>query len=648
MSPEDNHGRYLPFFISFAVALLVRAIYLFELSDTPFFAHPIIDAASYMKQAQQMARGDWLLEYPPIGGGVYAQAPLYPLFLGILLKVFGGSFCQDSFCQTNFFLLRGAGLLLGAVTAGIVAETARRIFGYREALIAGLIFAMYPTFIFFEAELLSPALSNFLNSIAILIIVSARGASMRWLLAGLVLGVSMCARGEAFALWGAAAFLAVLSRELSWFKRLAAVGLLAAGMLLPNSLVFLRNHVVTGQTAYVYGSGLSFYLGNNPDYEKTVGIRPGREWDRLQSEPTRFGSNTESEKTEYFLTKSFKWILDSPAAYAGLIGKKFMQLINGHEIMRNQDIYLFREDSLVLKALLWERLISFPFGLLLPLAMMGIIICLKSFREKKRILLFLAASTVFYSLFMIMFFPASRYRLPMVMLLIFFAAPAISRGIGYLRQSGKARALVSLLLFFGLMIVCNLGSYRIDASGPGEKEYNLANAYQSAGKLDKALELYFAAVKVRPTDPALRCNMGRIYLKKNDAVNALKLFKEATVLDPQYPDAHMFKGVAELNMGKVDQAMESFGKVMRLRPRMPQPYRAIAGVYLKRGEPLKAEQALKKAIERDPFNSKNHTYLAFSLLEQNKIHEAKISLEKALEIDPADKQANDLLTELNL
>ena len=68
---------------------------------------------------------------------------------------------------------------------------------------------------------------------------------------------------------------------LLWARRQARapVGALILGFALVIAPVTLRNRVVGGEWVPIsYNAGINFYLGNNPDYDRTTNIRPGRDW----------------------------------------------------------------------------------------------------------------------------------------------------------------------------------------------------------------------------------------------------------------------------------------------------------------------------------------------------------------------------------
>ena len=65
------------------LALVVRLVYVWQISQAPFFTLRIGDADAYHQWALRIASGDWF------GEGAFYQAPLYPYFLAVLYSVLG-------------------------------------------------------------------------------------------------------------------------------------------------------------------------------------------------------------------------------------------------------------------------------------------------------------------------------------------------------------------------------------------------------------------------------------------------------------------------------------------------------------------------------------------------------------------------------
>src|SRR5207249_3702445 len=125
-----------------------------------------------------------------------------------------------------------------------------------------------------------------------------------------------------------------------------------------------------------------------------------------------------------------------------LQGKKLYLLLAGNEIPRNQEIYPARAYSPVLRALLWKVPgLAFPFGLLLPLAVVGLAV--GSSRAP-----WLAAIVGAYALAILAFFITARYRVPLVPFLLVFAAEGVRWFLRDARAPERAAAAAAGVLLF--------------------------------------------------------------------------------------------------------------------------------------------------------------------------------------------------------
>ncbi len=249
--------RFLPPLFLFAVAFSLRLFYLWEIADNPFFTSPVVDAHTYSQQARTIAQGHWL-DYTP---DPFWQPPLYPWFLGALCALFGERF----FLVAR--LLQAAG---GALACVLLYLLGRRVFSPRVGLLGGALLAGYGPAIYFDGELL-PASLALLLFLALLLAALRATRPRSWLLPGLLLGAAAL---------NVATFLILGPCVLAWSwwrsRSPGALALFCAGCLLPIAPVTLRNYAFSGDLVLIsWNAGVNFFIGNNPDYPRTVQIRPG-------------------------------------------------------------------------------------------------------------------------------------------------------------------------------------------------------------------------------------------------------------------------------------------------------------------------------------------------------------------------------------
>jgi 4-amino-4-deoxy-L-arabinose transferase-like glycosyltransferase len=128
------------------VALAVRLVHLWQIHDTPAFAHPVVDGVAYDAWAQAIAGGDW------IGTEVFYQAPLYPYVLATIYAAVGRDLAAVRIVQA----------VLGAASCILLGAAGTRFFDRRVGLAAALLLAVWPSAVFADGLIQKSALDVFL------------------------------------------------------------------------------------------------------------------------------------------------------------------------------------------------------------------------------------------------------------------------------------------------------------------------------------------------------------------------------------------------------------------------------------------------------------------------------------------------------
>lgn len=600
----------------FFFALSWRLLYLHQIAaQSPFFDSPEVDAQTYFQQAERLATEFSFGEQP------FWQPPLYPAFLGVLYLLFGA----------DFYVYRLVQFALGSLSVALLYLIGQRVFSPRLALAAGVVAAIYGPLIYFEGELLPPVLATFLNLSLLLFLLRDSTPRQGWscLTAGLLLGLAGIAVPTVLPFGLSVAGWLVLRRDLGRpAARLGRALLLVLGTLSVIGVVTLRNYY-TGRDLVVlsWNSGLNFYLGNNPAYDRAVKIRPGMDWYELMQRPKQAGLERPAEQSAYFWKAGLSFIQEHPVAYGRLLARKVELFWQGGEIRRNMDIYFARRYSPLLAALVWQHKLAFPFGLLGPLALVGLLLAAKERQARLPVLFVLS-----YAGAVVAFFVTARYRLPVIPLLILLACYA---GAGlqarlWARQWRSALPLLTLLLVLGWALNARAVTQPDDA----QEQFYVGLAYarkgmvvRAASELQKALELdpqhyearfklaelyhteledpvraeehYRYLVEMAPGRTAPRRNLAYLYLADGRIAEALALFEETVDLEP---DAASYLGLAGAYRlsGRLEEAEVAYRKVLELDPGQFEAHYNLAFLYDQKGREQEAEQEYKKLIERRP------------------------------------------------
>ena len=652
----------------FAIALLVRAIHVRQLQSSPFFDVLLGDSRGYDEWARRIAAGDW------IGTEVFYQAPLYPYFLGVIYSTLG----------RDLLLVRLVQILLGSTACVFVGLAGARLFSRNAGLVAGLMMALYAPAIFFDGLLQKAALDLFLLSAAVWIFSvllppsgdsGSRKRFQAWVGLGVVLGLLSLTRENAVMFVAVIAFWALLQGAAA--RSIVPFTLGLALVLVP---VAVRNYAVGGGL-YVTTSqfGTNFYLGNNPFTDGTAGsLIAGRgsvEFERQDAmalaERASGRTLTPAEVSSYWTGRAWAFISSEPGRWATLLARKTALLWNTTEMLDTESLESHAEWSTPLRVLGWAG----HFGLLVPLAVMGVVL---TWPDRAR-LWPLLAMTVAYAASVVAFFVYARYRYPLVPFLVLFASAGVVhltrllpslRGVaqetGLPRRSAKREGWAIGLAVLAAVLTNQpmLSADRMMAI----TEHNLGAALQTDGDLARATQHYRRALQIQPDYAPAHNNLGTALMAEGDVASAAASYERALALVPDYANAQynlanarlqqerpqealeLFRqslatmppaadvqnnmGIALAELGRLEEAVAAFEEALRLDPRSAQAHRNLGDVRAWQGRTEEAIAELRLATALDPAHLQTHVRLAGLLLEQKRLPEAAIELRAAVALDP--------------
>ncbi len=598
------------------VVALVRAIHLAGILGDPLAGIPRMDPGYHHAWARAIAGGDLAFHGP------FFRAPLYAYFLGGIYALTGGSIA----------VARAAGLALGLVTVFLLMRIGRRTVGERAGLLAGFAYGIYPIALRYEGDLLVEGLYILFAMAALLAQLRAldRPTRGRWFTTGVLYGFAAITRPNILIVALAVPFVTALGRrlsraalpELAPMPARAALGealLFAAGLVLPIIPVTLHNALAGGDFVPIASQGgVNFYIGNNPVADGYTAIVPGTRatWrgghddavalaERAAGRPLRA-----SEVSRYWTAQGLTFLRAEPVAALRLYARKLYLFWWGAEISNNEHIYFLRRYSPPMQATLWHAGLYVPFGLVAPLAVLGM--GLGWVRLRARVVP-LIAYVVLYMISVVLFFVCARFRLPVVPVLLLFAAhAALALPALVLPSRGARRPLRLLALGAALLFTVNADPYRLDRAIFGAQ----ALSYLDLG-IFHAREKNFAAAeenlrKSAELDPGLpgpHAWLGRLALERGDFATAEEELRLATRGDPV-----LFRDVvtqAERDLGRLalmngwyDRALAVYARALELDPGLADAAAGAGIAALALGDTAAARGYLTRALEIDPGNKK--------------------------------------------
>lgn len=553
------------------VALLARLVHASYVSRTPFFEGPVIDAASYRSFALHIAQtGDF--------GGAFYQPPLYPAFLAALFRLGLTSAWSVAIVQAS----------LGALTAVLMGSSARRLSSAPIArgvgLVTGLACALYGPLVLFDVELLPPCCVDLLFAASL-----AQASSSTESVAGdATLGLMS---GLGVAGWPPfAAFVpAFLGLRRIRGRRLALTLMCAALPLAATA----RHNAEHGSPGVVvsYNLGVNLWLGNGPDWRESWLARPGAAFEPELERPDREGATTPNERSRYFVRAVIHELAEHPLAAVHRTAEKLYYTLHGREIRRDNDIELLREASPLLRGLLWEHALMFPFGMVAPLALTD----LWRRRAERRVRL-LAGGALLYALVLAVFFVSSRYRLLLALLFLPFA---VDQGF-YLAHAPRKLAPV-----VGMLVLLNLPSEftRRFAASPAERGLLEAHALRNQGQLARADALSARLAARFPADANVQMLRAEQLVSADACAEAEPHLTRTIALAPRTVAPRLLLAECLARLGRPAAAELAYAGALALHPYHPVALKRVSELYLRQRRPREAKPLIERFVAagyRDP------------------------------------------------
>jgi Flp pilus assembly protein TadD len=666
------------FLIISAVAFLLRLIHLLELRhNDPLFLSPQMDALYHHQWALAIAAGKEFI------ADAYFRAPLYPHFLGLVYKLF----------SANQMVVRIIQSLIGSATCGLTYLLARRLVEKHQipnpksqtstkvsnpksaicnrpaegfARAAGFVMAAYPLAIWYDGELQLEGLLTFLLMLGFVLLYRSRDTDRQWWLPGIVFGLASLARpnvlvflavlpvwlfldGKGFRGWraqgsgsGARPPEPQTPRTRSAWSPLLLVWGAAALVILP---VTIRNYVASRQFVPIaWQAGTNFYIGNSPQSDGMTAILPGTRgsWWGGFDDVKRLAEQalgrplTGAEIDRYWLGKGLEFWRQQPGKALGLLARKTFLWFAGYEVGNERDLYAVKHYSFINYLLFNTRFLKFPFGILLPLALVGVWLWRREWRRFLPVYLFVVA----YSLSFAVFFVTSRYRTSIVPVAAIFGAMGL---MGLTRRMAGRDRIVALAIAAAafLFFNANLAGAGRQVS-PDQNYVAVAVGLHAQGKDAEALAVVRQALKVDSAGNVLSLEAA-LLSTLGDFAGAESAGRAAVRLYPSAPDGYEALGAVLATAGQLDSAVVYFEIVRSRSPHSIDAWNNLGDIAVTRGDYPKARYYYEGALKIRPTYLPAMLGLGFCEYSEGKKAEARARWQRILTLDPSFVRARQAL-----
>lgn len=631
------------------VAVVLRCIYLVEASRTPEFSHPIYDPEYNAYWARALATGDWTvppgMPDPEIRTTPHGRPPGYPWFLAGVYMLFG----------VNDFAPRVVQMGIGVLNALLLYWIGRRLFGAAAGFLAGLFMASYWVFPYFEAVLTYPA-------VAVLLLLLLINALLRWqedlklrraVLFGALLGGFALFRPNGLLM---APFLLAWMAWICWKRRISPARTIAslASVLCACVCVlapaFIRNYIVARDFVLLssYG-GINLYVGNHPEASlvepripelmEIAGIEHWSCFDYpaiVRGLAAAQGRDTikYSEANRYFYRKAFAFIKEDPGRFLYNLARKTLLLWGPYEITNDTVMEYDKRFSRVL-----GPLPGFPW--VFAFFIFGLLVFLADLPTRARagektavtsasLLLLIFCS---YSLSVVIYFVAGRYRVPLIPIMLLFAAYGLTRLARDFRQRRWKPVLISLAAIALLIPLThwNITGYK---PSPGTWHLRRAMAYAAQGDTDQAREEYLRARNCGAESSVIYANLGRLYFENGDVQAGIDMYQEGLSKNPNNALIRNNLGYELYKLGRLDESIEHLEQAVRINPRFALAHMNLGNALADKGDTEQALFHFREAIRLDPADPAGSYNAARMLFAQGDVDGAIALYQQALEINP--------------
>gem|GEM_PF-3244062 len=650
-------GDWRKLAIIFGIALVVRLIHLIAASSGVFFDNLTGDPTFYDLWAKSILNDSL---FPDTA---FYRAPLYPYFVSILYAISGSSRLFVGIIQ----------IILGSMSCALVYLIARRFASDKVSLVAGIIASIYGVFIYLDSELVPNTLTAFLllGGIFILTLTRQKSPLRPYLLSGILIGLASTAHPSTI-LFGLMALLwFVLGFKGRVSRRLARWAMLLVGMAIAIMPVTLHNAFRSGDFILISSNlGTDFLAGNNIRSDGKSAKLPGQSseimwnYDSAKNLAERISGEELSPAgvSAFYLKQALTFIEASPKEAFGLIVKRKYMTINGYEISSDRPFYFYSKSSWLLSVLTWDRVISFPMGLLIPLFIVGVISTLSRWNKQILLYCFLISAFIWPALFYVNI----QTRAPVAFPIIILASIGLFAIIRFIREKEFPRLASAVVVGLIVLFVSNYDLVDVKER-PDQAYLQVGLMHWNQGNLAEAEKAFQAGLAINPDSPLLLNNLGNIYYKKRIYPEAEKKYRRALLLDEYYVDARknlirlyergeredmLLRSYSEfldyfpnskwglfrmadyyVERFQNDSALVYYEKLLSLNPENPDARFATASIYAKTGRADEARRIYEEMLQIYPEEPKLHLNLGLAFLQLGKTIQAEDEFNTALYYD---------------
>jgi 4-amino-4-deoxy-L-arabinose transferase-like glycosyltransferase len=563
---DTSQKDYTLYALVFLLAICARVFFLIWIDEPMLFS-------KYPYFAEKLAEGK------DIGERIVDLSPFYLYFLALINKIFGIEWATVKLIQS----------FVGAFNALLILALGSRVFNKTAGILAAVLYALYGNVIILESTLEPTVFILFFNLLLVYFLLLAKDSSHNprhtaTLIAagGLFAGLSTITKPNSllFLPLGIGWLLFCQAGSPTFRKKLALTLIYCTSALAVVAPVTLRNYIKLNDFVFVTAdAGKVFYHGNSrtataldratlPNIELIVEESTEPDFAHVLFRKTA-GKLTghpvsPSESSHFWVEQTFRDICDDPPRYIRRTLKKFVFFFTNYELHYIASAHVEYKRSLDFPLI--------PYGIIISLAVLGMFISLRRFRE----FFLLYGAIGVYIISGMLFLMQSRYRTPAAPYLCLFAGGAIY-SLKEMICTRRFKTFVACLLFTSTLFILSRSAFKGEIKRQERWQEATKTCYQM-----RAVPLFKSGSYKAAIPPLNRC----------------------LSIVPDFRPGLNLRGRAYAMMRQYKMAETDFLKLISLNPHSPQGYRNIGFAYLLQGQKKQARIYLTKALSLAPDDEK--------------------------------------------
>ncbi|MFC1718091.1 tetratricopeptide repeat protein [Candidatus Poribacteria bacterium] len=181
-----------------------------------------------------------------------------------------------------------------------------------------------------------------------------------------------------------------------------------------------------------------------------------------------------------------------------------------------------------------------------------------------------------------------------------------------------------------------------------EAHINLGVCYRTRGKRKEQIHHFEEAAKLRPGMPDVHYNLGLAYSDAKMYPQAIAELDRTIELKPSYRDAHFKLGTILYKQKRFIDAAAEFRRCVELSPKWFEAYLNLGSCYIKTRNADGAIESFEKVVELKPRSAEAHYNLGAAYMLAERYGEASAQFQKTLDIDSTYRRARLMLKQLEI